>query len=68
LQAEFLLIVEYVEREALLREVRSKARKGKLGWREWEKIALFLERVFSRGQLTIDEQNKVSNKVVDDTF
>jgi hypothetical protein len=65
LQTEFQLVVEYVERESLLREVRAKATKGKPGWREWEKIALFLDRVFSRGQLISDEQNKVSNKVLD---
>lgn len=65
LQAEFQLIVEYVERESLLREVREKAVIGKPAWREWDKIAVFLERVFSRGQLVIDDHNKVSNKVVD---
>lgn len=51
LQAEFQLLAEYVEREALLREVRSKAERGRPGYREGAKIAIFLDKVFSRGQL-----------------
>jgi hypothetical protein len=65
LQTEFLLLAEYVEREALLREVRAKAEKGRPGWREWAKIAVFLDKVFSRGQLLGAEYSKVSNKVSD---
>ena len=48
---EFHRIVEYVEREELLREVRAKAHLGKRGAKEWLEIAQFLDRVFSRGQL-----------------
>lgn len=65
LQAEFQLIAEYVEREALLREVRAKAEKGRPGWREWAKIATFLDRVFSRGQLIGAEHFKISNEVTE---
>jgi len=59
LRAEFLLLAEYVEREALLREVREKVGKGRPGWREWAKIAAFLDKVFSRGQLIGAEYSKV---------
>jgi hypothetical protein len=48
---EFRRIAEYVEREALLSQVRAKSEIGKRGAREWLEIAQFLNRVFSRGQL-----------------
>lgn len=47
----FQLIAEYVEREALLTDVRNKASSETAGTREWAKIAAFLEKVFSRGHL-----------------
>lgn len=47
----FQSITEYVEREALLAAVRNKASSRKAGAQEWAKIAAFLEKVFSRGQL-----------------
>ena len=50
-KAVFQLITEYVEREALLTDVRNKASSDKAGAQEWAKIAAFLEKVFSRGQL-----------------
>ena len=50
-RSEFGLIVEYVEREALLRDVRASATSGKTGAEHWSKIADFLDRVFARGQL-----------------
>lgn len=65
LQTEFELVAEYVEREALLKEVRTKAEKGRPGSREWAKIAVFLDKVFSRGQLIGAEGAQVSNEVAD---
>jgi len=50
-KAVFQLITEYVEREALLTDVRNKASSQKAGAQEWARIAAFLEKVFSRGQL-----------------
>lgn len=50
-KAVFQLITEYVEREALLTDVRNKASSQKAGAQEWTRIAAFLEKVFSRGQL-----------------
>ena len=55
LKSEFRKLVQYVEREALLREARAKAEGGKQGAREWQKIVNFLDRVFSRGQLVEDD-------------
>jgi hypothetical protein len=52
LRRDYQKVAEYVEREALLAEVRSKAAKGGRAGKEWAKIAAFLERIFSRG---IDE-------------
>jgi hypothetical protein len=47
LRPEYGMVLLYVERETLLAEVRERAaRGGRLG-QEWEKVAKFLERVFS---------------------
>lgn len=54
LAAEYRKIAEYVERENLLKGVRFKAANGGRGAAEWTKIAEFLDRVFSRGQLVDD--------------
>ena len=50
-RTDFRLVVEYVRRETLLRDVRAKAAPGKTGASEWLKIVTYLDRVFSRGQL-----------------
>lgn len=42
-------VAAYVDREALLDEVRTKAAKGGRLGEEWAKIAAFLERAFARG-------------------
>lgn len=47
LRPEYGMIATYVEREDLLREVRMKALQPGRAGQEWEKIANFLERVFS---------------------
>lgn len=61
-KAEFLMIAEYVRRELLLKEVRLKANKGK-GAKQWQQVADFLERVFSRGQLIdVEEVKKLQSK------
>lgn len=39
----------YLERELLLQEVRAKAAAGGRAALEWEKVAVFLDRAFSRG-------------------
>jgi hypothetical protein len=50
LRSEYRLIIEYVEREYLLDEVRVKAARKK-GGQQWKPIEEFLENVFSRGRL-----------------
>lgn len=54
---EYRRVAEYVEREALLHEVRTKAACSRSGRDEWRKIADFLDHVFSRGKLVWDEQD-----------
>ena len=49
LRGDYAQVVAYVEREALLVEVRRKAAMGGSVGAEWHKIALFLESVFRRG-------------------
>lgn len=46
---DYRKIAEYVDREQLLQEVWSKAAKPGRAGNEWGKIALFLDRIFSRG-------------------
>lgn len=48
----------------LLKEVRLKAKTGR-GSKQWQQVADFLERVFSRRQLiNVEEVKKVDNKLV----
>lgn len=54
---EFLMIAEYVRRELLLKDVRAKASAAR-GGKQWQQIADYLERVFSRGQLVDVEEVK----------
>lgn len=56
LKSEYRLVAQYVEREDLLSEVRSKISNSRAG-REWKKVADFLERVFSRGQLITENDD-----------
>ena len=49
LRDDYAQVVAYVEREALLVEVRKKAAMGGGVGAEWHKIALFLDRVFRNG-------------------
>ena len=49
LRNDYEKIVAYVDRETLLDEVRTKAAAGGRLGDEWAKVALFLERAFSRG-------------------
>ena len=49
LRADYAQVVAYVEREALLVEVRKKAAMGGSAGAEWHKVALFLDRVFRKG-------------------
>lgn len=51
LRGEYRLIAEYVEREALLRDVRLKLEAKRPGWTEWMKVLIFLDKVFSQGHL-----------------
>lgn len=51
LRADYAKIVEYVDREELLDEVRDKAAAGGRVGAEWAKIAAFLEARFSSGQV-----------------
>lgn len=62
-KAEFLMIAEYVRRELLLKEVRAKASAAR-GGKQWQQIADYLDRVFSRGQLVdVEEVKRVNNSV-----
>jgi hypothetical protein len=47
-RADYRMIVTYLEREMLLREVREKAMQEGRAGEEWKKIALFLDRLFRR--------------------
>lgn len=49
LRRDYGMIADYVEREALLAEVRSKAAMGGAMGKEWEKIVQFLDRAFRKG-------------------
>ncbi len=59
LRSEYRLIAEYLERESLLREVRLRASEPGWSATEWNKIADFLDQVFSRGTL-VDDKHSVS--------
>ena len=50
LHSDYLRIAEYAEQEALLAEVCVKAMKGGREGTEWEKIARFLAKAFSKGR------------------
>lgn len=52
LRSDYAKVVEYVEREELLAEVRHKAAAGGRAGAVWSEIATFLERRFSRGPAT----------------
>lgn len=47
-RADYAMIVTYLEREMLLREVREKATQEGRAGEEWAKVALFLDRIFRR--------------------
>jgi hypothetical protein len=47
-RADYRMIVTYLEREMLLREVREKAKQEGRAGREWARIALFLDRLFRK--------------------
>lgn len=47
-RADYAMIVTYLEREMLLREVREKAAQEGRAGEEWAKVALFLDRIFRR--------------------
>ena len=49
LRHDYSMIADYVEREALLAEVRGKAAAGGTMGKEWENIARFLDRAFRKG-------------------
>ncbi len=51
LRADYAKIVEYVDREELLAEVRDKAAAGGRAAAEWAKVAAFLEARFRAGQV-----------------
>lgn len=51
LRSQCQLLIEYVERESLLWEVRMKVESQRAGWKEWKKVHDFLEKVFGRGEL-----------------
>lgn len=51
LRADYARIVDYVDREELLAEVRRKAATGGRSGAEWAKIAAFLEARFRSGQV-----------------
>jgi hypothetical protein len=46
LRADYRMVVTYLEREMLLRDVREKAKQPGRAGEEWAKIALFLDRLF----------------------
>lgn len=48
-RSDYAKIVEYVDREELLAEIREKAKVGGRVGAEWEKIAAWLDRRFARG-------------------
>ena len=47
-RADYINLAAYVERELLLAEVRTKAKKGGPTGEEWAKVAAFLDRAFVR--------------------
>ena len=47
-RADYAMIVTYLEREMLLREVRAKATQEGRAGEEWANVALFLDRLFRR--------------------
>lgn len=47
LRDDYAKVAAYVDREALLAEVRAKAAAGGRVGKEWEKIAIFLDRAFA---------------------
>lgn len=49
LRGDYAKVVEYVDREELLAEIRQKAALGGRAGKEWEKIADWLDRRFSAG-------------------
>jgi hypothetical protein len=59
---DYRKIAEYVDREQLLQGVWAKATQpGRVG-KEWEKIAVFLDRIFSRG-LPSQELNPAESQI-----
>lgn len=49
LRESYSKVADYVDREALLAEVRAKAAQGGPAGKEWAKVAQFLDRVFQEG-------------------
>jgi hypothetical protein len=49
LRADYAKVVEYVDREELLAEIRAKAAVGGRAGAEWEKLANWLDRRFATG-------------------
>ena len=52
LREDYDKVAAYVDREALLVEVRTKAAEGGRLGEEWAKVGMFLERVFANGMVT----------------
>lgn len=50
LREDYAKVADYVDREALLSEVKAKAAAGGRLGEEWGKVALFLERAFVNGE------------------
>lgn len=48
-RSDYAMVAEYVDREALLAEVRAKAEVGGRAGQEWLKVAMFLENAFQSG-------------------
>lgn len=51
LRADYAKVVEYVDREELLAEIRAKAAVGGRAGAEWEKLANWLDRRFATGSV-----------------